>query len=79
MSHDLFGDPIPHLRKNTSGYLTNLAELTLEGGWAFWSLADPDKDRPRPVDQYECVWLVGPGHQLRRAYIDLTTGTEATL
>jgi hypothetical protein len=76
MSHDLFGDPVPHLRKNANGYLADLAELQFEDEWHFWSLAEPDKDRPRPVDQYECVWLVGRGHELRRTYVDLTTGLE---
>lgn len=47
MSHDLFGDPVPHLRKNANGYLADLAELQFEDEWHFWSLAEPDKDRPR--------------------------------
>jgi hypothetical protein len=78
MSHDLFGDPIPTLCKNTEGYLTQLSYLNLADGWHFWALAEPDKNRPRPVDQYECVWLArGDGSPARRAYIDLLTGEEA--
>ena len=77
MSHDLFGDPIPHLRKDTSGYLVDLAELAFMDGWSFWSLAEPGKDRPRPVEQFECVWLVRDDDPPRRAYVDLTTGLEA--
>ena len=78
MNHDLFGEPIPRLRKNASGYLADLAELTYAEGWSFWSLAQPGNDRPRPANRYECVWLVGPGYEMRCAYIDLTTGTEVT-
>ena len=77
MSHDLFGDPVPHLSKNANGYLLDLAELQYRDGWAFWSLAEPGKDRPRPVDQFECVWLLRVGDEPRRAYIDLLTGEEA--
>ena len=77
MSHDLFGDPIPHLQKNTAGYLVDLAQLDYHG-WQFWSLAEPDKNRPRPVEQFECVWLLRHGDEPRRAYIDLLTGEEAS-
>lgn len=78
MSHDLFGDPVPHLTKNANGYLTSLAQLTLEDGWMIWSLAEPGSDRPRPAEQFECVWLLRQGDEPRKAYIDLMTGQEAT-
>ena len=78
MSHDLFGDPIPTLRKNGAGYLAELSELDYPDGWMFWSLAEPGKDRPRPVEQFECVWLLRQGDEPRRAYIDLLTGEEAS-
>lgn len=79
MTHeDLFGDPVPHLRKNTNGYLVDLAELGYADGWSFWALAEPDKDRPRPAEQYECVWLVRGDDPPRRVYVDLMTGLEAS-
>lgn len=74
---DLFGDPVT-LDKRRAGYLTSLSQLIDVPSATFWALAEPDpnKDRPKPADAYECVWLQTEAG-LRRAWIDLSTGREA--
>jgi hypothetical protein len=71
---DLFGDPVPRLKRGGVGYLTELASLDLDG-WQFWGLAMGGRASRTSC---EWVWLVKDG-RVRHALIDLETGTEATL